>query len=143
MSDLEGNKAVVRRLFEVFNGRRLDLLEEVIHPEFHGRGISAFPPESPDVGPDGRRKLYESFYQAIPDARAEMFDLVAEGDKVVTVDRFGGTHRGEFFGRPGTGDRIEWMAIHVYTIRDGKILEDALMIDALAIMRQLGLVPTT
>ena len=77
----------------------------------------------------------------IPDARAEVLDIVAEGDKVVIVDRFGGTHRGELFGHPGTGDRIEWMAIHIYTIRDGKILEDAVMTDSLAIMRQLGLAP--
>jgi predicted ester cyclase len=82
------------------------------------------------------------FYQAIPDARAEVLDVVAEGDKVVLVDRFGGTHRGELFGRPGMGDRIEWMAIHIYTIRDGKVLEDAVMTDALAIMQQLGLVPS-
>ena len=82
------------------------------------------------------------FLQAIPDARAEVLDVVAEGDKVVLVDRFGGTHRGEFFGRPGTGDRIEWMAIHIYTIRDGKVLEDAVMMDAFAIMQQLGLVPS-
>ena len=34
------------------------------------------------------------------------------------------------------------MAIHIYTIRDGKILEDAVMTDALAIMQQLGLVPS-
>jgi hypothetical protein len=31
------------------------------------------------------------------------------------------------------------MAIHIYTIRDGKVLEDAVMRDALAIMQQLGL----
>jgi predicted ester cyclase len=139
---LETNKAIVLRLIEVFNGRRLDLLEDVLHPEFHERGISAFPPVGPEVGPGARRKLYEMFYQAIPDARAEVLDVVAEGDKVVLVDRFGGTHRGEFLGRPGTGDRIEWMAIHIYTIRDGKVLEDAVMTDALAIMRQLGLVPS-
>jgi predicted ester cyclase len=34
------------------------------------------------------------------------------------------------------------MAIHIYTIRDGKVLEDAYMRDELAIMRQLGLVPS-
>jgi len=34
------------------------------------------------------------------------------------------------------------MAIHIYTIRDGKVLEDAVMTDALAIMQQLGLVPS-
>jgi predicted ester cyclase len=59
------------------------------------------------------------FYQAMPDARAEALDVIAEGDKVVIVDRFGGTHRGEFL-RRDTGDRIEWIAIHIYIIRDGK-----------------------
>jgi predicted ester cyclase len=141
-SDLETNKAIALRLVEVFNGRRLDLLEDVLHPEFRGRGISAFPADGPEVGPGARRKLYEMFYQAIPDARAEVLDVVAEGDKVVIVDRFGGTHRGEFLGRPGTGNRIEWMAIHIYTIRDGKVLEDAVMTDALAMMQQLGLAPS-
>jgi predicted ester cyclase len=142
MFDLETNKAIARRLIEVFNGRRLDLLEDVLHPEFRGRGISAFATDGPEVGPGARRKLYEMFLQAIPDARGEVLDVVAEGDKVVLVDRFGGTHRGEFFGRPGTGDRIEWMAIHIYTIRDGKVLEDAVMTDALAIAQQLGLAPS-
>jgi predicted ester cyclase len=142
MFDLEMNKAIALRLVEAFNGRRLDLLEDVLHPEFRGRGISAFAPDEPEVGPGARRKLYEMFCKAIPDARGEVLDVVAEGDKVVLVDRFGGTHRGEFLGRPGTGDRIEWTAIHIYTIRDGKVLEDAYMRDELAIMQQLGPVPS-
>jgi len=142
MFDLEANKAIPLRLIEVFNSRRLDLLEDVLHPEFRGRGISAFATEGPEIGPSARRKLYEMFYQAIPDARGEVLEVVAEGDKVVILDRFGGTHRGELFGRPGTGDHIEWMAIHIYTIRDGKVLEDAVMTDAFAIAQQLGLVPS-
>jgi predicted ester cyclase len=113
MFDLETNKAIALRLIEVFNGHRLDLLEDVLHPEFRGRGISAFATDGPEVGPGARRKLYEMFYQAIPDARGEVLDVIAEGDKVVLVDRFGGTQRGALFGRQGTGDRIEWMAIHI------------------------------
>jgi predicted ester cyclase len=139
---LKGTKAIALRLVELFNDRRLDLLESLLHPEFRGRGISAFAPDKPEVGPSARRKLYEMFLQAIPDARGEVLDVVAEGDKVVLVDRFGGTHRGEFLGRPGTGDHIEWTAIHIYTIRDGKILEDATMTDSLVMMQQLGLVPS-
>ena len=142
MFDLEANKAIALRLIEVFNGRQLELLEDVLHPEFRGRGISAFAPDKPEVGPGARRKLYEMFLQAIPDARGEVLDVVAEGDKVVLIDRFGGTHRGEFLGRPGTGDHIEWIAMHIYTIRDGKVLEDAYMRDELAIMQQLGLAPS-
>ena len=106
------------------------------------RKASQAPVAMAQVGPGARRKLYEMFLQAIPDARGEVLDVVAEGDKVVLVDRFGGTHRGEFLGRPGTGDRIAWMAIHIYTIRDGKVLEDAVMTDALAIMQQFGLAPS-
>ena len=115
----------------------------MLHPEFRGRGISEVAPDEPEVGPGARRKLYEMFYEAIPDARGEVLDVVAEGDKVVLVDRFGGTHRGEFLGRPGTGDHIEWLAMHIYTIRDGKVLEDSYIRDELAIMRQLGPVPST
>jgi len=142
MVDLETNKAIALRLIEVFNGRRLDLLEDVLHPEFRGRGISAFAPDGPEVGPGARRKLYEMFLQAIPDARGEVLNVVAEGDNVVLLDRFGGTHRREFLGRPGTGNYIEWMAIHFYTMRDGKVLEDAHMRDELAIMQQLGPAPS-
>jgi len=141
-SDPEANKAIALRLAEVFNGRRLDLLEDVLHPEFRGRGISACAPDKPEAGPGARRKLYEMFLQAIPDARGEALDVVGEGDKVVLIDRFAGTHRGEFLLRPGTGDHIEWTAIHIYAIRDGKVLEDAYMRDELAIMQQLGLEPS-
>ena len=87
MFDIETNKAIALRLVEVFNGRRLDLLEEVLHPEFRGRGLSAFPPDSPEVGPGARRKFYEMFYQAIPDARAEVLDVAAEGDNIRNASR--------------------------------------------------------
>ena len=127
MSDLETSKAIALGLSEVFNRRRLDQLEDVLHPEFRGRGISAFAPDKPEVGPGARRKLYEMFLQAIPDARGELLNVVVEGDKVVLLDRFGGTHREEFLGRPGTGNHIEWVATHFHTVRDGKVLEDAYM----------------
>ena len=61
------------------------MLEDVLHPEFRERGLSAFPPVDPEVGPGARRKLYEMFYQALPDARAEVLDVVVEGDKVVLL----------------------------------------------------------
>jgi ketosteroid isomerase-like protein len=142
MSDLEAHKAAVLRLTEFFNSRQFDRLEEVLHPDFRERGISSFPPVNPEPGPASQRKLYEMFLQALPDARAETIELIAEGDKVVMHDLFGGTHRGDFLGRPGTGKHVEWMVIHIYTMRDGKILEDAILTDALAIVQALGLGPS-
>lgn len=51
MFALEANKSIALRLIGAFNDRQLDLLEEVIHPEFRGRGLTAFPPARPGVGP--------------------------------------------------------------------------------------------
>jgi hypothetical protein len=47
MVDVDTNKAVALRLIEVFNSRRLDLLDDVLHPEFRGRGMSAVAPDEP------------------------------------------------------------------------------------------------
>ena len=63
MSDPEANKATALRLIGVFNGRRLDQLDDVLRRR---RGISDFAPDGPEVGPDARRKLDEMFLQAIP-----------------------------------------------------------------------------
>ena len=65
MSDLETNKAIALRLVEVFNGRQLDRLEDVLHPKFRGRGISAVVPGGPEVGPGARRKLYQMLIASV------------------------------------------------------------------------------
>jgi hypothetical protein len=51
MSDLEANKSIVLRLLGAFNDRQLDLLEDVLHPEFRGRGLTAFPRQTPVSDP--------------------------------------------------------------------------------------------
>ena len=60
-------------------------------PSSAGAEFSAFPP----VDPGAQRKLYEMFYQAIPDARAEVLDVVAEGDRscssIASVVRIAGS----------------------------------------------------
>lgn len=141
MNTPEDNKKVAMRLLEeIFNQRRLDLLEEVIAPDHRTHALSVFPPAGKS-GPEGIREEYEAFYAAIPDVKAEVIDIIAEGDRVVVLDRFGGTHKGELVGRPGTGKRIEWMVYHQYRIVDDKITDDWVLVDALAIMQQAGAIP--
>src|SRR5258708_19886455 len=47
MSDLETNKAIALRLVEVFNGRQLDRLQDVLHPKSPPPGISPIVPPRP------------------------------------------------------------------------------------------------
>ncbi|MEM7547951.1 MAG: ester cyclase [Pseudomonadota bacterium] len=138
---IEANKAVVTRLLEeVFNGRKLDLLPEVLTPDFVLKPVAAFPPEEA-YGPDGMRTVYEGFYKGIPDARAETLDIIAEGDIVMVYDRFGGTHEGPLGPFEATHKPLFWNVMHLYRLRDGKIAEDNVFVDALGLMQQVGAIP--
>jgi predicted ester cyclase len=51
------------------------------------------------------------------------YSLFAEGDRVVGRYSLRGTHQGEFFGIPATGNSISVSNIHIMRIMDGKIVE--------------------
>lgn len=138
---LAANKAVVTRLLEdVFNGRNLDLLPEVVTEDFVLKPLAAFPPEEAH-GPDGMRGVYEGFFKGIPDVKAETLDMIAEGDIVMVYDRFGGTHDGPLGPFEATHKPLFWNVMHLYRIRDGKIAEDNVLVDALGLMQQVGALP--
>ncbi|MEL6467813.1 MAG: ester cyclase [Pseudomonadota bacterium] len=138
---LETNKAVVTRLLEeVFNGRQLELLPEVLAPDFVLKPVAAFPPEEA-YGPDGMRAVYEGFYAGIPDVKAETLDMIAEGDIVMVYDRFGGTHEGLLGPFEATHKPLFWNVMHLYRLRDGKIVEDNVFVDVHGLMQQVGAIP--
>ena len=51
-----------------------------------------------------------------------------------------GTHRGDLFGLPATGRRVQVDQINIEHIRDGRIVEHWRVTDELQLMRQLGVV---
>jgi len=56
--------------------------------------------------------------------------------------RFTGTNRGEFMGMPATGKRVDAQLIDIFRFgNDGRVHEHWGVMDALALMQQLGAVP--
>jgi predicted ester cyclase len=53
-------------------------------------------------------------------------------------DHVSATSRGEFFGVPPSGRRIEWTEIHWLRIVNGRIVEHWTNFDQLGILQQLG-----
>lgn len=78
---------------------------------------------------------------AFPEYEMHIEKLIAENDVVSVIGRAGGTHKGVFMGMPPTGKSWD-VPIHItYRVRDGKIVEHWMVIDTMAFMQQLGLVP--
>ena len=82
------------------------------------------------------------FRRGIPDARVAISNLLAEGDKVAMRYTIEGTHEGDHFGVPPTGQRISIESMTVERVSDGKIREHWRITDTLDMMQQLGAIPT-
>ena len=82
------------------------------------------------------------FRSAMPDLRVVVEDMIAEGDKVAVRYTLEGTHEGELFGVPPTGQRLSIKSISVERVSDGKIIEHWRVTDSLDMMQQLGAIPT-
>jgi predicted ester cyclase len=132
-------KDMVRRLYEeVENGQNLDVVEELIHPDFRDvhNSVSPFPVS----GVEGVKKLAVGLHAAM-DLRVEILDLIQEGDMVVAHLKFHSAHQSDFMGKPPTGQRFESQGVEVFRGKDGKLAERWVYIDQLPIMRALGVVP--
>jgi predicted SnoaL-like aldol condensation-catalyzing enzyme len=132
--DIEKNKRVVREFYEeVFHKRNLDIVDRYMHEDYIQHNPDA------DQGRTGFIKFHEGFFAAIPDFRATILQLVAEGDLVYVYNRITGTHTGEgFLNYPPTGNRIEFEAVDMFRLRDGKLCEHWDVADTRALFTQVG-----
>ena len=68
--------------------------------------------------------------------------MIAEADKVVVRWTNSGTNIGEFLGIPATHRSFSIAGIDIYRLSGGKLAEHWHVVDMLAHMQQLGLLPT-
>jgi steroid delta-isomerase-like uncharacterized protein len=132
MTGEAGGRQLVERFYdEVLNQQRLDLLDTLIAPDFVEHG---FPPI---VGAEGFRAFVSGLIEALPDLELTVDDWVVEGDRVAARIGVRGTHRGEFLGYPPTNRPIQWTAIHIWRVADGRLAERWSEADVLGIVEQL------
>jgi predicted SnoaL-like aldol condensation-catalyzing enzyme len=141
---IEENKAVVARFYEeLWNGRRLEVADEIFAPRCvthqlrSGAGAPAAAPRSPaDV-----KRHVESWLAAFPDLRFEVEQAIAEGDLVMTRSVMRGTHAGAWMGVEPTNRETTIRMALVQRLDAGLIVEDWVLVESLGFYRQLGLVP--
>jgi len=75
---------------------------------------------------------------AIPDLHADVQDIFGHGDEVVVRLVVTGTQQGPLLGIPATGRHLEWDAIDLYRLRDGKISQEWASEDLTAILNDTG-----
>lgn len=133
------NKAIVRQLYEeVWNKRRLELVDEIISPShaLHDPNLSGSA-----VGPEAYKRQVTRFITAFPDLHFTVEDIVGEKEKLAVAWTISGTHKGEFMGVPATNKKVSVDGITINHIADAKIMDSYVSWDAWGMMQQLGVVP--
>ena len=135
---VEENKAAVRRLIdEAWNKGNLDVIDDVLSPEYVLH-ISA--PGAKDRA--GYHEAVRMYRSAFPDFQFTIEDMIAEGDKVVVRATMGGTQEGALMGMAPTGKKLTHTAIAIRRFQGGKVVEEWVETDMMGLMQQMGIVPT-
>jgi steroid delta-isomerase-like uncharacterized protein len=136
----EDNKVIARRYFEeLLSEGKLSLAEELFTADCAFR-IPTLP--SPVRGQEGMKQFVAGLRGAFPDIRFRVEQIIAEGDKVAARWTITGTHRNAFLGIAPTGQAIRDQGIDIFRIAGGKIAEVWVNENDLALLQQLGAVPT-
>lgn len=131
MADL---KQTLRSVYDAFNARDLDGLDERFHDDFVEYE------EFPGIPTDrtAPRAMMEMLSQSFPDFAFNVEDVIQEGSKVMARGRMTGTHEGEFMGMPATGKRFDIAFMDLVEFRDDKAIAHWGITDGATMMEQLG-----
>lgn len=137
--DVSDAAAVARGYFEAVGRRDLDAMTAFYKPggtgEIYGL-VELHVPHS-------YRAWFGNLFQAFPDFKLEIIEVVASGEKAAVRWRATGDFSGsaKFEGLEPNGARVEVQGCDVLTIRDGLIERNDAYMNGAEMARQLGALP--
>jgi serine phosphatase RsbU (regulator of sigma subunit)/predicted ester cyclase len=117
---VEENKALVRRFLEEQAKGNLDVIDDLLSPDFVDRSL--LPGQGPT--PEDFKRSVAEILDAFSITSFIIEEQIAEGDTVVTKYTERSVIRGEWFGLPPTGTEEYFEGIYIHRISGGKITEE-------------------
>jgi predicted ester cyclase len=138
-SIIEQNKTLVERFVAALNARRLDLLDELVTPDFirHCQATPGVEVRSLEQFKDFQRLDAAAF----PDSHQTLKHLIAEGNMVAAWATYEGTQTGPMGPFAPSGKKMQVDFAAVFRVENGKLAELWVTRDNLAALAQLGHFP--
>jgi predicted ester cyclase len=130
-SDIERNKALVRRFFAAIEHGDFRVFDEIVAQDYNDHLAGQAP------GREALKRYFTGLRSAFADLRLPITHIVAEGNLVAVLNGVRGTHKGDFAGIKAKGNRIDAMAFQLYRIADGRLVEHWEVADFMTLMNQL------
>ncbi|MFJ9990464.1 ester cyclase [Pseudomonas putida] len=133
---VEAQVLAARRFDTFWNTGDEALAREALAASFRDNTL---PPGRPQ-GIEGVLKASRTFRAAVPDLRCEVLQMIVAGDRVMSSLRFTGHFTGTLGDRKGDGQAVDFIAMDIYRIADGRVAEDWHLEDNLTFLQQAGLI---
>jgi predicted ester cyclase len=113
MSQTEENKALVRKFYEeAWVKGNADAVDEFVAADYVEHGLP--------TGAEGLKRSITAYRTAFPDWKTTIDNIFAEGEMVTCRWSTSGTHLGDWFGIPPTGNHFTATGISVLRITGGR-----------------------
>jgi predicted ester cyclase len=136
MTQLETNKTIIQNSIEtVWNQQNLNALPDY----WNANCINHAMPGEHNTGLEMLHAYHAGSLEALQgvDARIEILQQIAEGDRVVTHLITRATHKVGLMGMPATGKTVTLSTIRIDRLEHGKISEHWSVADMAGLMQQL------
>ena len=131
------NEHALRRFVdEVINSQRLDVIDELVHPDY----VYCTPGQELH-GRQALKSLFSAYHTAFPDLTLHIDELISQDDRVVLMFTLTGTHRAEFMDIAATGKTVCITGVLRSRFDAGQIIEEWELLDQLSMLQQLDIVP--
>jgi steroid delta-isomerase-like uncharacterized protein len=105
-------------------------------------GVEDYPPvEEGYRAPDELRAHLRAWFAAAPDVHWEVASITADEERAVVHSTMRGCWSGSFQGWNRPGRRFAVQSVDIIEVRDGRIAHNTCLLDALAMMRDIGALP--
>ena len=89
------------------------------------------------VGIEACKKHYMNFLTGFSNIEFTIPEVIGQGNRLVKHWNFKGTHTGDFFGMPASGNKLNLSGTTLVTIKDGKIAKEHDFFDMKSMLDQL------
>ncbi len=127
----------IETLYRAFTDKNPDLLDEACTPDW--QDIPLGPGQGP--GPNGLKTMLPMFFQAFPDLKIVVHEIIGSAGRAGVRASITGTHRGEIFGVPPTGQAVDVALHEFHHLKDGRLTHTWHLEDWFGMLNKIGAWP--
>jgi predicted ester cyclase len=127
----------IENLYRAFTDRNPDLLDQACTPSW--QDIPLLPGQGP--GPQGLKDLIPGFLKAFPDMKIVIHEIVGSAGRAGVRASIIGTHKGEIFGVPPTGQSVDVALHEFHHLKRGRITHTWHLEDWFGMLTRIGAWP--